>query len=102
MSKKTKDAAISFEDALKRLEEIVAEMEGGDLGLDRMMADFEEGNGLVRFCTAKLNEVERKIEKLVQKGDESATEPFDDAGAAPEDGAPGDAAAGGRANERRL
>ena len=56
----------SFEAALKRLEEIVAQMESGDLGLDALVAAFEEGQKLVKQCSGKLNEVERRIEILVK------------------------------------
>jgi exodeoxyribonuclease VII small subunit len=66
----------NFEDSLKRLEAIVGEMETGALSLEDMMSRFEEGTGLVKFCTGKLDEVEQKIEKLVKQGDEIVTEPF--------------------------
>jgi exodeoxyribonuclease VII small subunit len=67
----------SFEKSLERLETIVADMEGGALSLEDMIARFEEGQGLVRFCSKKLNEVERKIEKLVKKDGEMVAEPLD-------------------------
>lgn len=67
----------AFEQALARLETLVKEMEGGTLSLDRMMACFEEGSQLVKVCEAKLNEVEKKIEVLVKKGDAETTAPFD-------------------------
>ncbi len=70
MSKK--DEKISFEEALKRLEEIVETMEAGEVDLDRMVASFEEGQKLVQLCTDKLNEVEAKIEKIVKGGSEGA------------------------------
>ena len=75
----------SFEQSLGRLEKIVAEMEDGSLSLDDMVARFEEGQKLIEFCTKTLNEVERKIEKLVKKGNSVKTEPFGDDEAA-EDG----------------
>ncbi len=67
----------NFEKSIERLETIVEEMEAGSLELDKMMTRFEEGMGLVKFCTAKLNEVEKKIEILVKKGDHTVAEPFD-------------------------
>lgn len=73
----TKSKPPEFEKALERLEEVVGEMEGGELGLDDMITRFEEGQKLIKFCSKKLDEVERKIEKLVQKGDEVVTEPFE-------------------------
>ena len=76
MADKTEKAQ-SFEKALARLEEIAAEMEGGELGLEKMVAAFEEGQKLVKLCSSKLNEVERKIELLVKKADGTmAAEPF--------------------------
>lgn len=65
---KKEEAALGFEAALKRLEDIVAQMESGETDLDTMIASFEEGQRLVKFCTAKLNEVEKKIEKIVEDG----------------------------------
>ena len=71
------EKAQSFEKALARLEEIAAEMEGGELGLEKMVAAFEEGQKLVKLCSSKLNEVEKKIEMLVKNADGSVgTEPF--------------------------
>ena len=67
MSKKN-ESPTGFEAALKRLEAIVEEMESGETDLDTMIASFEEGQKLVKFCTAKLNEVEKKIEKIVKDG----------------------------------
>ena len=75
MAEKTN--TLNFEKALARLEAIVKEMEGGTLSLEKMMADFEEGSGLVKFCTQKLNEVEKKIEVLIKKGETLTTEPFE-------------------------
>lgn len=73
----TKSKPPEFEKALERLEEVVADMEQGELGLDEMIARFEEGQKLIKFCSTKLDEVERKIEKLVRKDDEPVAEPFE-------------------------
>ena len=70
--KKT-DAPVSFEAALKRLEEIVEAMESGETDLDKMIGGFEEGQRLVALCNAKLNEVTKKIEKLT-RGDDGNTQ----------------------------
>ena len=67
-----------FETSMARLEKIVGEMEEGSLSLENMIARFEEGQGLIKTCTETLNEVERKIEILVKKGDEVIAEPFED------------------------
>ena len=77
MMEKKDEQKMTFEKALARLEAIVAEMEGGQLSLEKMMACFEEGTGLVKFCSGQLNEVERKIEMLIKKGDGAETAPFE-------------------------
>lgn len=56
----------TFEDALARLEEIVREMEGGDVSLDASLALFEEGVALSRHCADKLNEAEQRIAVLTK------------------------------------
>ena len=55
-----------FEQALKRLEEIVRELEKGELALERSMELFEEGIKLSRLCGDRLEEAERKVEILVK------------------------------------
>ncbi|MDA3923477.1 MAG: exodeoxyribonuclease VII small subunit [Kiritimatiellae bacterium] len=68
----------SFEDSLKRLDKIVQDMESGEMELDAMISAFEEGQRLVKSCSEKLNEVEKKIEKVVKGADgQIATEPFE-------------------------
>ena len=74
---KSSDKQPGFEKSLERLETIVREMESGELGLEKMMKHFEDGMGLVRICSAKLNEVERKIELLVKQGDQTTLAPFE-------------------------
>lgn len=69
---------IGFEKALARLETIVEEMESGTLSLEDMMKRFEEGQALVKLCSGKLNQVERRIEILVKEGDAVTAEPFAD------------------------
>jgi exodeoxyribonuclease VII small subunit len=68
----------SFEEALSRLEEIVTELEEGELDLDGALKKFEEGVELSKFCARKLTQAEEKIKKLVKsaKG-EFKTEPFE-------------------------
>ena len=55
---------LCFEDALARLERIVAEMEGGELKLDDMLKRFDEGRKLVQFCLVELDSIRRRIEKV--------------------------------------
>ena len=58
-----------FESALKSLEEIVAQLESGDLTLDRALELFEEGIKVSRYCSSKLDEAERKVEILIKTAD---------------------------------
>ena len=55
-----------FEEALTKLEETVQKMESGDLSLEESLKSFEEGIKLVRLCTKKLEEAERRIDLLVK------------------------------------
>lgn len=68
---------IDFEQSLERLEELVDQMESGELSLEEMIKHFEEGSRLVEVCTKKLDEVEQKIEKLVKKDGGLAEVPFE-------------------------
>ena len=74
MEKNTK----SFEDALNELEGLVEKMESGEMGLEEMVAAFEKGQALVKNCTDRLNEVERRIEVIKKNADGAAstTEPL--------------------------
>jgi len=58
----------TFEQAIKRLEEIVAELEEGNLPLEESLKIYEEGVELTKFCSTKLNETEEKIKTLVKTG----------------------------------
>jgi exodeoxyribonuclease VII small subunit len=60
MAKKT------FEQSLKQLENIVHELESGDLPLEAAIKKFEEGIELSKFCSQKLEETERRITLLTQ------------------------------------
>tara|TARA_B100000989_G_C19375320_1_gene399207 strand:- start:505 stop:735 length:231 start_codon:yes stop_codon:yes gene_type:complete len=75
MPEKNKD----FESSLKKLEEIVTELETGDLPLEKSIKAFEDGIKLTRHCQKLLTEAELKIEKLVDSDDGSFDlESFDD------------------------
>ncbi len=73
MELKVKD----FESALKSLEDIVVQLEAGELTLDRSLELFEEGIRISHFCSSKLDEAERKVEMLVKAADGNIKEvPF--------------------------
>lgn len=55
---------LSFEESTARLEEIVSLLERGDTPLEQAMALFEEGAGILRTCTAMLDQAEQKVTLL--------------------------------------
>ena len=59
-------AEIKFEKAMNRLEQIVEDLEKGELDIDKSLEIFEEGIKMSRVCSKKLNEAEQKIEKLTK------------------------------------
>ena len=74
----TSNTGLSFEQAIQRLEKIVADMESADLPLEEVLKKYEEGTRLARFCGQKLEEAEKKIEVLARKSDGSVElKPFD-------------------------
>jgi exodeoxyribonuclease VII small subunit len=67
----------TFEDAMESLENIVQELESGDLSLERAMQRFEEGIKLSKYCADKLDETEKKITLLTGTADGKVSEtPF--------------------------
>lgn len=67
---------ISFETAIKQLDEIVKSLENGDIPLDEALALFEKGVKLTEICTAKLTAAEKQIKLLVKDGDDMKKEDF--------------------------
>ena len=57
---------VNFEDALKKLETIVEELEDGDISLDESMKKYEEGVKLSHVCSKKLEGAQKKVEMLVK------------------------------------
>ena len=73
----TPEATPDFETALKRLEEIVKKLEGGDLTLDSSLELFEEGIQLSRLCHVKLGQAERRVEILLKTSEGAQAVPFE-------------------------
>jgi exodeoxyribonuclease VII small subunit len=67
-----------FEDALEKLENIVREMEAGEMPLDSALKSFEEGIRLIRFCSAKLEDTQRRVEQLLEKENSLQVKNFQD------------------------
>ena len=73
---------LSFEDALKRLEEIVRQLESGDAKLGDAISLYEEGTRLRQKCTERLDAAQARIEaiRLDSEGRPAGLHPFDAAG----------------------
>ena len=72
---------MTFEQALARLEEIVALLEKGDAPLDQSLELYEEGAALVRRCNTALEQAERRVTILMKDQEGTVTEQMFDAGA---------------------
>ncbi|MFZ5571172.1 MAG: exodeoxyribonuclease VII small subunit [Thermodesulfobacteriota bacterium] len=67
----------TFEQALQQLEQIVNEMEKGDLPIEKALKKFEDGMALSKFCAEKLDETEQRILLLLKNQDGTVREvPF--------------------------
>lgn len=77
-------AALSFEDALKRLEAIVQRLESGEASLEDSIQLYTDGQDLKKHCETKLQSASMRIEAIQQNdaGDAVSTRPFDAPGAA--------------------
>ena len=72
---------MKFEDALKKLEDIIEELERGDLSLDDSLSKYEEGIKLSVICTKKLEHAKKKVESLIKTQDGKFTlKAFDESG----------------------
>ncbi len=70
---------VKYEEALKRLEKLVAELDRSELDLETRLEKFEEGTKLARVLLKKLDQAKKKVELLVKTNvGETATVPFDD------------------------
>lgn len=89
MSKAAKATELNFEDALEKLEAIVETLEGGEIPLEQLLARYEEGTRLVKFCQDRLSAAEIRIQQLDPKptlvADGPAATPSGAAEAAPVD-----------------
>lgn len=74
---KTKDKEPSFETSLSSLEQIVAQLESGELPLERALELFEDGVALARRCQSQLQDAERKVELLLRERGEIKVVPFE-------------------------
>jgi exodeoxyribonuclease VII small subunit len=63
----------SFEEALRELEAILQQIEGGELGLEESLARYERGNFLIQHCRGVLNAAEKQIEQIAGNPDGGVT-----------------------------
>lgn len=64
----TQDEPATFEEALARLDQVVARLEGGEVGLEEAVTLFEEGQRHLRACRERLAVAQRRIEELTSEG----------------------------------
>ena len=65
---------LNFEEAMARLEQIVRALEGGNVPLDESLTLYEEGVKLVKLCSTRLENAEKRIKILVDGGNGNLTE----------------------------
>jgi exodeoxyribonuclease VII small subunit len=61
----------SFEAAIERLEELVLQLEGGDVPLEKSLTAFEEGRRLIAYCEQKLQAAEQVLKQLSKEAEDS-------------------------------
>ena len=71
------DKKVDLEKSLAQLEDLVEELESGDLPLEKAMKKFEEGIKLTRGCQAALKEAEQKVEILLKSAGGESLEDFE-------------------------
>ena len=71
---------LSFEQALEKLENIVSQLESGQIKLEDAVKVYEEGNQLKKICEEKLKNAQMKVEKLLldKQGEPISSEPLDE------------------------
>ncbi len=74
------NSALSFEDALRALEEVVRKLESGEVPLDESITLYERGEELRKLCQTRLDAASARIDKIVAGADGQpvGTQPFDD------------------------
>ena len=69
---------LTFEEAMRLLDDAVSKLESGSLTLDESLATFEEAIKLIKVCNEKINSAEQKVKMLIQNADGTVTDvPFD-------------------------
>ncbi|KAF3982223.1 MAG: exodeoxyribonuclease VII small subunit [Methylococcales symbiont of Hymedesmia sp. n. MRB-2018] len=71
-----KKSTTLFEDSLEELEQLVEQMEKGELSLEESLKSFEKGVKLTNTCQKALQEAEQKVQILLEKNGQQTVEPF--------------------------
>jgi exodeoxyribonuclease VII small subunit len=81
MAKRHQIAPKTFEEALQELEQILNDIEAGQVGLEESLIKYERGNFLIQHCRTVLSAAEKQVELLSKSNDGSAaSEPLAEAG----------------------
>lgn len=77
---KNNEPEFTFEQAMGRLEEIVADMEGEGMSLEDMVKNYEEGVKLLRVCRQRIDTAKRRVELITAdlEGGKASLSPFED------------------------
>lgn len=67
-----------FEDSLAELEQLVSQLEQGEISLEESLKSFERGVTLTRICQKALQEAEQKVQILIDQNGTQTLEPFTD------------------------
>lgn len=67
---------LSFEEAMEKLEAIVQQLESGDVPLEKAIELFQQGMEMAQTCSGKLEQIERKIEMLIDENGTFVRKPF--------------------------
>lgn len=68
----------SFEQSLETLEQLVKQMDSGDLTLEASLEAFEKGIGLIRQCQTQLQQAEQKVQQLIVSNEGLSLEAFNE------------------------
>jgi exodeoxyribonuclease VII small subunit len=69
MAKRNQNPPKNFEDAVAELEQILGKIEGGELGLEESLVQYERGSFLIQYCRGVLNSAEKQIEVITKTSD---------------------------------
>ena len=73
MPSPTTDKEPSFEKSIDKLEDLIEQIESGEIGLEQAIAQYEQGQALIKRCQGILDKAERRIAELTQDADGQPT-----------------------------